>query len=328
MAATIPFTNSSMEFNAFLNQSMKNVLRINQVSVWALILANVATMPFTITLNALVIVCISRTERLRERNSNVLLASLAVTDLLVGAMAQPLQLGGLICVNFCGCSMSFLEPTQFAPGVFLMFASILHLDILAVERYINIKHALSYETIVTSNKLKTAIIAAWICSVCLSLSVILGLDHETRDTLYACFLIIFVVVIVFCYVALFRESWRHKKMIHAQLGPDQSSSRNSEFKAMHTTALVVGSVLLFYGVIILSMVVLHALHVRKMTRIVSCLWLFFLQSVNSLVNPLIYFWRVDHLRGAVKKSLKCFSFGWVGQDENIAEKWKTCFFVT
>ena len=305
LTTTMLSANSSTNLNGNAYQQCVNDFnRLNTANAWALILANMTTIPITITLNLLVVICITRTERLRSKCSTVLLAHLAVTDVLVGVVAQPSQIAFVICFWSKECNFCFLEFIGLAPTVFLMFLSLLHLDIVAVERYIGIKHALMYGSIVTQHKLKVAVIAAWIISTCLFLFNLVPSESNLHDIIYLTLLSIFVFVIIFCYTFMFRESWRQKKLIHAQLGPEQNASRTREFKAMRTTALVVGSVMLSVGAIILFKLVLYAINVSETMD--TILWFCFLTSLNSLVNPLIYFWRVDDLRATVKRFLKCY----------------------
>ncbi|KAL9980178.1 hypothetical protein ACROYT_G008727 [Oculina patagonica] len=51
---------------------------------------NIVTFPFTAVLNALVIIAVKTKARLRANKSNILLAFLATTDLMVGVIIQPL----------------------------------------------------------------------------------------------------------------------------------------------------------------------------------------------------------------------------------------------
>ena len=51
---------------------------------------SIVTFPFTAALNAFVIVAVKTKSRMRANKSNILLACLATTDLMVGVIVQPL----------------------------------------------------------------------------------------------------------------------------------------------------------------------------------------------------------------------------------------------
>ena len=83
---------------------------------------NIASCPFTILMNVLVIVAV-KTMRQLQTNYNVLLACLTVTDLLVGVFVQPVALitalkGSLTC--YCQFFVTF-SKLFFIPFALLYF---------------------------------------------------------------------------------------------------------------------------------------------------------------------------------------------------------------
>lgn len=104
---------------------------------------NIITCPLTIVLNALVIVAVHTKPRLKTM-SNVALGCLATTDLAMGVVGQPLFLAQMITIlQADASSVNCLVMELPRHAVRLMAgASLLHLALLNVERYIAIK--LSY----------------------------------------------------------------------------------------------------------------------------------------------------------------------------------------
>lgn len=77
-----------------------------------------------------------RTEHsLRKSGTNMILFSLAVTDLLTGAIGLPLHVTGRILVSPLTCS-SVTRALFFLPGFFFCGLSLAHILFLAVERYV------------------------------------------------------------------------------------------------------------------------------------------------------------------------------------------------
>ena len=100
---------------------------------------NLIVSPCTMVLNALVIIAVKTSPRLKS-NYHILLASLAGTDLMTGALAQPPVVAGEI-YRLSGNSAHFykvclLNNISRITGVYFITASILHLMLLSVERYV------------------------------------------------------------------------------------------------------------------------------------------------------------------------------------------------
>ena len=136
--------------------------------------------PFTILLNSLVILAAKRKRYLRKQKTCVLLACLAVTDLLVGAVVLPLVVTSHI-LRLLGKRLVCIVDKIATETVYIgCGASLFHLAIISGERYVAIKHSLRYETLVTTERLRVAIAFAWAVPVISALgSAILGLAGES-----------------------------------------------------------------------------------------------------------------------------------------------------
>ena len=123
------------------------------------IFLNILTIPVTIVMNVLVIMAVKTRPRLQSKY-NILLACLAGTGLLVGAATQPSYIVGQIYVikgislpEYCGyhklTNILVLIP---------IFASVLHLALISIERFVAMKYTFSYVTIVTGFRLKIVLL--------------------------------------------------------------------------------------------------------------------------------------------------------------------------
>lgn len=109
--------------------------------------------PITILLNILVITAVKKTRGL-QHNSNILLASLALADLLVGAVSIPLNISLdvlLLCkaVNYPFCQIAFANLFVLYTAV---CSSLYHLTFIAWERYVTVKRSIRYKVIVTKSR--------------------------------------------------------------------------------------------------------------------------------------------------------------------------------
>ena len=112
------------------------------------IFLNILSFPVTIVMNVLVIMAVKTRLRLQSKY-NILLACLAGTDLLVGAVSQPSYIVGQIYV-IKGLSLSkycaYHKLTNFLV-LSPIFASVFHLKLISIERFVAIKYTFRYITI-------------------------------------------------------------------------------------------------------------------------------------------------------------------------------------
>ena len=121
--------------------------------------------PFTILLNALVMIAV-KTKRRLQTHPDILLACLALTDLMVGLVLQPLHITMTIFLlqgkdfhEFCDINLSFTVSL-----VISCFASVFHLVLINGERYLAIKHTFTHASVITKVRLVFCSALAWIAA--------------------------------------------------------------------------------------------------------------------------------------------------------------------
>lgn len=115
----------------------------------------------TIASNSVVIALMCWKESLRTL-SNIILASLAVSDLLTGLVGVPLLFSCSIIRKLMLCMSSVLFMR------FTAVSTVLHFVLVACDRYAMITYSMRYHTLVTKPRVGCAIIAVWIISVAVS----------------------------------------------------------------------------------------------------------------------------------------------------------------
>ena len=261
------------------------------------IIINIITSPLTVLLNVLVIVAVIRRPRLQSY-PNILLACLAVTDVLTGLITQPsfvlcgiLQLLGMNESEVTLCSFNYSALRT------LSLCSCLHLMLITCDRLIAIKFTPRYPYLVTTRNIKLAVLTVWI--FCLISEVLRQINNRPIKKI-SYFLTVFTFIsctffIVFSYLALYREILRHQERIKTQQIPQEEVKRFAkEHKALKTTLFVVCVVLLCF----LPMIFVLVLRGPRLTtsRTVFKPWIFTFLMLNSLLNPLIYCWRQEEMR--------------------------------
>jgi len=255
------------------------------------IIINIITSPVTVLLNVLVIMSVIRRPRLQSY-PDILLPCLAATDVLTGLIAQP---SFILCGILRLLGMNESEVTLCSLHYFVLrtlsLCSCLHLMLITCDRLIAIKFTLRYPHLVTTRNIKVAVITVWIVS--LIFRVARNVENKPMMAFSISISIFCVIFIVFSYLILYREIIRHQKMIKTQQLPQEEEERFAkEHKALKTTVIVVGAVLLCF-VPVVFVIVLGALGLVT-TALVS--WFGTLIMFNSLLNPLIYCWRQEEMR--------------------------------
>lgn len=277
----------------------------------ATIAINSFSFPFTIIFNFLLIVGILLRRKLRRQKCMSIITYLAFTDLTVGVALQPIflakqvcQLSGF-CTQFCALDAAFAYL-----NVVCCASSILHLVLIAWERYIAVKHALRYKVIVTNKKIILGTIIAWFIALVFGIRVFLGEALFIYRMVILSPLITFSLSIVYCYTIILLESMRHRRQIQANIPQELITEleRNKEFRGAKTATLVFCCLILCYGPIVIIFIIYS---VGKKTKspdsnlfCITC-WAQILVMLNSLCNPLIYGWRLKKIRTSIKRFLKC-----------------------
>ena len=275
------------------------------------IVLNILSFPVTILMNGLVIMAVKTRSRLRSKY-NILLACMAGTDLLVGAASQPTFIAGQISV-IKGLSLTeycrYHKETKTIYTIPIL-ASLYHLTLVSIERFVAMKYTLQYVTIVTELRLKVAVVSSWVIACCpvilRSLSEEFEIFTKVTNTLLGCFSLSFIL---YCHVSVYFVTRRHEKQIKCEhVSPQAAADFAKEKKALKTTRIIIMALLvcllpvnvhyLFLQVYFKSSSYIVNLIVLFHPVFVSFLWL------NSLCNPIIYCYRNKTFRKTCKGLLK------------------------
>ncbi|XP_031156111.2 trace amine-associated receptor 13c-like [Sander lucioperca] len=119
----------------------------------------------TVALNLLIIISISHFRQLHTP-TNILLLSLAVSDLLVGLVLMPVE---VLRKTSCWFLSDLVCATYTLLSVNIPSASIGTIVLISVDRYVAICDPLHYTTKVTGRRVKLCVCLCWLCSVFYSL---------------------------------------------------------------------------------------------------------------------------------------------------------------
>ena len=279
--------------------------RLDRSATWAYVLlifitvVNIITCPLIIILNLLVMIAVKTKARLKT-NSNITLGCLALTDVLVGVIAQPVFTTVTILTMQGETSNKYCTLQRFSKIMVrsLCGASFRQLTLISVERYLAIKHSLTYTTHVTKARILGLSVLAWISIVVQACVPLLITDENILLTVNYFFFPFVMTTIVFCQIAVYRECRRHEKQIAAnQVSVEDGEKFLKERKALKLTTTVVFVLLLCY---LPSIIVRILFETSTITGVKTAHIAFFTTSfvaiLNSLINPVLYCVRIRHFR--------------------------------
>ena len=259
--------------------------------------------------NSLVLVALHKT-RLLHPPSKLLYLNLAITDLCVGIIVEPLYVSYLMSVvnkRWDICYYALLS--SFITGYVMCSVSLLTLTTTSMDRLLALLLGLRYRQVVTLKRTRVTVAILWILSIVSTSSYfwdIRILVLRGKISVPLC-----LVVSGISYTKIF-VTLRHNhiqvqdRSFQGQL--QQTTLLNkARYRKAVSNALWVQLVLAFcYFPYIIAQAVtpqrgipLSGFLAREFTKTLIFL--------NSSLNPLIYFWKMRELRQAVKNTLCCLS---------------------
>ena len=281
-------------FNLSQNTSGEDTLSLIITSA-----INVPSMLVAIVGNSLVLAAILSAPSLRSP-AILLLCNLAVSDLLVGLVIQPLFI-----------AHSFNLTTRLLTSIWLIMSysacgiSLCTMTAIAVDRFLALHYHLRYSTMVTSFRIKTFLTALWLKSFIFS-----GI-YFWSIRIFFLYITIFVclclIISVFCYVRIFKIVRHQQKKIQCQhqavnlpQGSTISNLLQLEKSAINSFLFFIVMVL-FYTPVSTYLSLIYATKDGSHRGWNVAITLVF---INSSLNPFLYCWRMGDLRAAVMKTAR------------------------
>ena len=242
-----------------------------------------------------------------------LLLSLAVSDLGVGLLVQPLYIAHLIMNKEQSANRRLyytVYTVQRLFGNLLCAASFFGIIALTVDRFLAIHLHLRYQELVTHRRVVTVVISVWVWSSCLSLFVLNSVLENVQAIINATIGAVCLTTTGLIYCKIYSIVRHHTNQIHAlQLQP---VGQNQNGELANAARLKKTALATFYVYVVFVVCFLPFICVKAAYQIYGefelRLYLFYysltLVYLNSSLNPLVYCWKMRNIRQAVISVLR------------------------
>lgn len=266
-----------------------------------------------ITLNTITILALRKTSL--SSPLKTLLLSLAVSDLGVGLLVQPLYVASFVMESEGNSSASynFVIKSYDMIVVFLCVASFLGVTALSVDRFLAIHLHLRYQAIVTHKRVVASVVSIWVLSAVISQTAL-----RIRQVTFVMFGTISVICLIssaFFYYKIYVTVQRHANQIQVlQLQPRQGDNEMVEYNTRLKKAAI-GTFYVYLVFLICNLPnTLFFLIPRNLVHQSADLGTILsladtLVFLNSSLNPLIYCWKMRHIRQAIMEMLRKIYLG-------------------
>ena len=261
----------------------------------------------SIMLNIVTIYAIHKTSAI-AKTLKTLLLSLAFSDVAVGLFSQPIYTFFLVKwlhLEHINCNT---YQVLNIPVFLFLTTSFLGVVAVGVDRFLAVHLHLRYQELVTRRRVVVVVIGKWLCCAFVSLMLLWGppgaLDLIDSVVTAFGFIVTFVV-----YIRIYFTVRRHKNQIHSM--EIQEVAHSDEIK--NFIVLLKSTVGIFYVYLVFLICYFIYMAVIRMYGSSTALKQFFLYSLtliylNSSLNPVIYCWKMRHVRHAIMDILRKMSW--------------------
>ena len=260
---------------------------------------NAPLMLISILGNALVLAAIIRTPSIRSTPHMIMLCSLAVSDFLVGLIAQPIFVAQQLTKHH------HVRQVSVMMGSFLCIVSLMTITAITVDRFLALHYHMRYASLVTESRVKGTLTVIWLINFLLSGLSVLG--PRVHSFVVATVTMICLLICMASYIRIYCFIRRHQLDIHAQQQAVQSSDAGNNLNvprlkrsAMNTFVFFIVLIICYFPVCVLVTLTELSIKDRRSELVFAITAVY----MNSSINPFLYCWRLSELRTPVVKTAR------------------------
>ena len=268
-----------------------------------------------IVLNIITILALRKTSSL-PKPLKTLLLSLAVSDLGVGLLVQPMFIVVLVMgQNSEQNSEKIVQDATTVTAVFLPHVSYFGVVALSADRFLAIHYYLRYQELVTHKRAVASVISVWVLSMVL-VAVLWWIPAIVSAIILATVNAVCFVTTALFYFKIYLAVRHHSNQIHVLLA-QQAQNDEVIVNTVRQRKAAVGT---FYVYLVFLACFLPNLCMEVIYRTTGLntvtwhlrIYTFTLLALNSSLNPLIYCWKMTDIRHAVmgilRNILPCYNW--------------------
>ena len=257
-----------------------------------------------IALNILTIHAMRKTSSL-PKPLKTLLLSLAVSDLGVGLLVQPLHVAWMANPTYFTMTSLHIVAPLFVNASFFSVVAI------SVDRFLAIHLHLRYQEFVTHKRVVAVVFSIWVLSTFFPLIIALRIPQDVGPVGNTVFAIIFGICFVcttLVYCRIYFTARRHTNQIQTlQVRQEELNGKMTNFVRQKKSA--VSTFYVYLAFLICCLPEYCASVVGKFVEPSSTLnglslYLGSLLLFNSSVNPVVYCWKMRHIRHAIMDMMR------------------------
>ena len=253
--------------------------------------------------NALILIALHKVTSIYPP-TKLLFRCLAVTDLCVGLISQPLRALIILDIIWNGIFHIFN-----ASSIVLTAVSILTSTAISVDRLLALMMGLRYRHVVTLRRVRALIIFVWMLSCALAAGIQFWVTANVTFNVLMVLIILCVLASIISYTNIYLRLRHHQTQLQENLQQQGQPPNRGEIplniarykKTVSSIAWVRLALLVCY----LPFSVYHILWFHDILHLGIALDVTFsVLFLNSSLNPILYCWKIKDVRQAVKDTIK------------------------
>ena len=266
---------------------------------------NIVSAPFAVVSNLLIAVVIFTTCRLRTP-SNLLIACLALSDVLVGLAVQPGYITYRLLENQHRSVPCFIRIVYANAFYICCGVSYMTLTAVSYERFVAVRLQARYNDVFSSKRILKYVAVIWVLNILLTSLQWAGINDFSRGT--------HLVIWFFCLLVsgaantgiVFILRRRRRQVQSQQQRITEQIRRQREDKLTRSISFIVG-VYLLLNMPVLFVTIYHQILYQDIKTYNHYSWTETLAFLNSCTNPMICYWKSRQIRQGVISTMERLS---------------------
>ena len=261
--------------------------------------------------NALILVALRKESSLHPP-TKLLFRCLAVTDICVGLISQPLLVTSLMSDITTGMNANiliYIGHIKRTSSFILCGVSVFTSTAISVDRLLALLLGLRYRLVVTLRNVRAVIICFWLIGV--SLGSMYLWNSGIAFTVFVAFAVLSLVISISCYAKIYLKLRQHHAQLQDRVYQGQPNGGGillniARYKKSVSSVLWVQ--LAFVACYVPFVIMVMLMTYGRIQMIVNTFEFAFtftatLTYLNSSLNPILYCWKIRSVRQAVKDTI-------------------------